>query len=216
MPGPRRPSAPLLVACLVAVALVAGALFAACRGGGSDDGGGARPAPDPTVDVTLAVGDVRVESTGAPVPFPDAIRDAVMTTVRNYVSAATVGPLQTGRAGDLAPLFTAAAAARVSAPGPDRDTLVDEGVPTVAGDITAENAPVTLVGLAGGDGAVVLVSAAVSLVVRGEAAGGLVEVRRNAQLVLTDDGGQWKIDGWDAGVERTTPTAPTTTTKASR
>ncbi len=191
-------------------------ILAACDGG-SDKKAAKKATPTPADAVALTVGDIRVESGGPPTALPDPIRDAVMTTLRNYVNGAVVTPLRTGTAAaDLPTVFTTAAAARVSAPGVDHEALVDDGLPQVTGAITSENAPVKLVGLAEGDGSIVLVSAEIGLVVHGKVKGGTVDVTRRAQLVLANDNGTWKIDGWDVGVQRSAPGITPTTTTASK
>ena len=81
----------------------------------------------------------------------------MVDTVKQYVQTATVDPLRDGRgAGEIAPLFTAAAAAR--AQGPDRAVLVDEGLPAATADITAKAVPVAITVLADQNGDLVLAS----------------------------------------------------------
>ena len=152
----------------------------------------------------------RVESVRLPPPrFPDDVMASVAATLDRYLQDAVLGPLHSGRpAGDLGPVFTGPARARVD--GPDRAALVDEGLPP-AGSVKAERATVGLAALAGGDGAMTVVTAAVDL--RLETGGDEpVTIARTGHLVLVPDGDGWKIDGYDVRTTRDGGDGATTTT----
>ena len=141
----------------------------------------------------------------------DATWAGVLDTLNRYLDAATLTPLSTGGpAGDLAPLFMSPAADRVTK-GPDRAALIDEGLP-VTDELKLDAAVATLTALAGTDGVVSVVSAALDLRLSGQANGAPVKVSRAGDLVLLPDGGTWKIDGYDIRATRTVGDAATTTT----
>lgn len=141
----------------------------------------------------------------------DATWAGVLDTLNHYLDAATLTPLSTGGpAGDLAPLFMSAAADRVTK-GPDRAALIDEGLPST-NDLKSDAAVATLTALAGSDGVVSVVSAALDLRLSGQANGAPVKVSRSGDLVLLPEGGTWKIDGYDIRASRTVGDAVTTTT----
>jgi len=171
---------------------------AGCSGGG--DG---RAAPTASVGETITVipGAVTVSSAGPQVAVDDVVRDQMVDTVKRYVQAATVDPLHTGRAGRVAPIFTAAAAAR--ADGGDRAVLVDEGLPAATADITATTEPVGTTVLADQNGTLVLATASLDLTAATSTAKGPVQIHRVGSLTLAPDAGAWKVAGFDLAVSRT-------------
>ncbi|MCZ7528181.1 MAG: hypothetical protein M5U14_18515 [Acidimicrobiia bacterium] len=122
-------------------------------------------------------------------------------------------PLTGGEVGDLTALFAEPAATRLT--GPDRATLVDEGLPLASGDVTATTATATLTALADQAGTVVLVAAGLALEVEAEVEGGTLVVRRGGELVLAPTSEGWRIAGYDMAVQRDGPGLdPATTTTA--
>ncbi len=183
-----------VLAFLVAVAVG----LTACSGGGGKHVKRSRG----LVTLELKAGTVSVESAGPPVTLADSARDQIVTTVDRYVNEASLKPIETRKpAGDLSALFTADALARIS--GPDRAVLVDEQLPEPTGGVTARASPIDLVGLADGNGAVVLVSARVTIDIGAKSARGRFRVQRLGDLVLAPDAGGWRIFGYDVGVNRT-------------
>ena len=170
------------------------------------------PPPDAasSSDISFSVTGATVESVRLPPPpFPDDVKAAVAATLERYLREAVLGPLRSGGpAGDLGPVFTGPARARVD--GPDRAALVDEGLP-VAEDLEAETATVGLAALAGADGAVTVVTAAIDLRLRTDDDDPLTIARRG-HLVLVPDGDGWKIDGYDVRTTREGGEGATTTT----
>lgn len=188
-------------------------LSAACSSS-KDPGGLVDPSPPPPTALpsatSFSVTGATVESVAQPPPpFPDDVKAAVRATLDRYLQDAVLTPLRTGqRAGDLGPIFTGPARARVD--GADRAALVDEGLPPAA-DVRADAATVGLAALAGGDSAVTVVTAALDLRVQ---TGGSdpVTIVRGGHLVLVPDGGGWKIDGYDVRTTRDSAGGATTTT----
>ncbi len=186
-------------------------------------GGGLMAVPTTTharsSDVSFSVTGATVESVRPPPPpFPDDVKVSVAATLDRYLREAVLGPLHSGGpAGDLGPAFTGRARARLD--GPDRAALVDEGLPPV-GSVKAETATVGLAALAGTDGAMTVVTAAVDMRLeagpRGPTAvvggGDPVTIARTGHLVLVPDGGGWKIDGYDVRTTRDVGDGVTTTT----
>lgn len=177
---------------------------------------GAAKKPKPIVD--MVPGEVTVyKVAGDPTPLPDDVRNAVMATLAGYVNAATVKPLQKGRAADdavLAGTLAPVVAARLT--GPDRAVLVDEGLPKAVSKIRVGATPIALTGLVDGDGRVVLVTAKLDSTTTTKTAKGKLSIKRAGELVLTPETGTWKISGYTLTVDRlgkglgltTTTTAP--------
>jgi hypothetical protein len=208
--GTMRPEGAGLRYRLLALVLTGAVVLAGCSGGGgsgggSDDGEAAPAEPPPVAaDVGFSIGSVRVESAGPPVELPAPVVEQVTGLVDAYVQRATVDPLMGRDTDGVTELFTPFAAAALE--GPDRASLVDEGVGRATKDITAKTATVNLDGLADQAGNVVLVAATVALDVETATDEGPVRIARLGDLVLVPEGFEWKIGGYDLAVERETPT----------
>ena len=196
----------------MAAAVVAVVVVTACSDSESDK---ARPGPAPTeppppITFSVSAGDVHAVTGPAPA-FPDDVRTKVTATLERYLADAVLGPLRSGQpAGDLGPVFTAGALARVN--GPDRAALVDEGLPR-AGDLQAEAASARLAALADAGTAVTVVAAAVDLRLHTGGADS-VAIVRTGDLVLVADGDAWKIDGYHIRTARDSAGGGVTTTTA--
>lgn len=190
-----------LAACLpLAASLLLAASLTACTGGESGTDA-PRSATTLGTDPTEVQFEVLSFDLDAAAPSPpglaDDVRTRVLATLDAYLRAATLDPARGQPAGDLNPLFTAAAAARLS--GPDRATLVDDRLPP-----SSEVAPVAKVGLrglVGRDGTPAVMAAQVDVQLTGELNGQPLSIVRQGTLVLVDEGG-WKIDGYDLRVVR--------------
>lgn len=112
--------------------------------------------------MVFTVSGVDVQSADRPPPaLPDAVKTKVSSTLDAYLGRASAAPLRSGsHAGDLAPLFTAGALARVA--GPDRPTLVDDGLPA-ATDVRASTSTVKLGALARADDKLEVVAATIDV-----------------------------------------------------
>ena len=196
---------------LVAALLLLSATLGGCSGRGS------RPAappvtepPPPPIAFSVTGGDVHAVTPPAP-PLPDDVRAKVTATLERYLEDAVLAPLRSGQpAGDLAPLFTASALARLN--GGDRAGLADEGLPR-ATRLRSDATSAALAALAGADQAIVVVTAAVELRLHTGGAES-VAIVRTGDLVLVPDAGEWKIDGYDIRVARDTVDGGATTTTA--
>jgi hypothetical protein len=165
----------------------------------------------------ITVGDVTIYKVGnAPDTIPDEVRAKILAAVSTYVNAATVKPLQTGVVDDASLGTTLGPAATFRAGGPDRATLVDEGIPKATGRIVVNTLPLKLTGLADGDGRIVVVTARLDSIARARTERGAITISRKGDLVFTPDGDTWKIDGYDLSVERSGKglVVPTTATTA--
>lgn len=193
--------------------LVAGMVVAGCTGGQPETG----PAP-PASSTTVAFDprSVRFASisfdldAAAPTPpgLAEDVRGQVLATLDTYLRAATLDPLVGGPVGDLTPVFTAAAASRLT--GTDRAALVDEGLPVLSDP--RPSAAVGLRGLVGPDGQLVVMAALIDVRVVAEVGRQPLTVVRQGALVLVNEGG-WKIDGYELRVTRDSgPAGPATTT----
>jgi hypothetical protein len=181
-------------------------------------GGKNKPTVDATTSVDLQLGDLTVESVspfkGNAEDFPRETADAALALVESYVHEATVVPLRSGTAkpAALGKVFDDAAIARLGVA--DRDQVLDEGLRKAVGKVTVNGAPVALTALMNSDGTIVLVSAAVDLDIKAQAAKGTITITRTGTLVLLPLlDGTWKVTGWTLHVERGGPgVVPTPTT----
>ena len=149
-------------------------------------------------------------------PVSQAAQDAawagVLQTLNQYLEAAVLTPLRSGGpAGDLTPLFTSLAVDRVMSLGPDRFAFIDENLPP-ASDLRQEAALVAMTALAGSDGVMSVIAAALDLRLTGQVNGGPMTLTRAGEVVLVPEGGAWRIDAWDLKVTRTLAGQTTTTT----
>ncbi len=138
-----------------------------------------------------------------------------LDTLNRYLEAAVLTPLRTGGpAGDLAPLFTPPAAAKVTVVGPDRSAFIDEGLPPLS-DVHKEAAVAQLTALAGSDGAMSVITAGLDLRLTAHVGGEPVAIQRTGELVLMPEAGGWRIDAYELKVVRTLDEDTTTTTVRS-
>ena len=101
--------------------------------------------------------------------------------------------------------------------------MLDEGLPKVTGDLNVAGQPVKVVALADQGGAIVLATATLDLDIQGatKVPGAPLRILRKGDLVLAPDAcGAWKVTAFNlavaragAGLDPTTTTAPTATTK---
>lgn len=192
---------PRLLAAVAALA-VASVSVAACSGGGGDDDSGAPQREPPRYAFTLLAADVHATVGPAPA-FPEQVSTEVLRTLNDYLTVAVVEPLRTGAPpGDLAGVFTPAAAARLA--GPDRAALVEEGTPG-RGEVRQDRANVRLNALVGPDTSVVVVTAQIDVALEVTRAGARTAVTRGGELVLAADGDAWRIEGYDVRTQRDSP-----------
>jgi len=201
-PDSRRRKIFALTGALVAVVVIAIAIWAILLrdgGGGSDD----QPGVGPTV-VQVDPGEVVSETVGPAAPFPEDQRDILVRKVRDYVEAATIEPLRSGRpAKGLEPIFDAAALTTLQ--GPDGAVMLDQGLPEVTGKLSAVTEPVAINALADGTGAWIMASARLNLDVTGRLDNGKLKIIRIGELLFVPDGGDWKVTAFDVVVERSGP-----------
>lgn len=191
---------------LASLALVV--LAASCSGGDGDGDGGAGPTgqgggtgEEPRFGFAVTGAEVQAMAPQAP-PFPDDVKAGVTAGLDAYLGLAVVDPLRTGKPpGGLEQAFTAPALARLSAPGPDRAALVEEGSP-LSGEVRQERANAKLTALTAPGGEIVLVTAQVEAVHVVRSDGGSVAVGRSGELVLVADGGAWRVDAFDMRTSR--------------
>ena len=198
MPGFFR----LLVAPVALAVLVA-----ACTG---DDDGGRAGGPGPTgpdgrpiYAFTVTGVDMAAMSSTVP-PFPADLRESVTAALNAYLGTAVVDPFLTGQpASRLEAAFTAAAVGRLAAPGPERSAALEEGAP-LAGKVHQDRANANLTALAGPNGEIVLVTAAIDVGHTVDTGDSQVDVSRTGELVLVAEGGAWRIDAFDLRTARGT------------
>src|SRR3954471_581291 len=188
---------------LVVLALGGGLALTSCSGG--DDPDSAAPSTTttaaPVTTVNLALGDVTADSAGAPVTIAADQSQHVLDALTTYVKGAIVQPLRTGKpaTADFGAIFDGNTL--TSATTTDRDILLDEGLPKVAGDLTATAQPVALVGLGDQSGNLTLITAALLVDTTGatkvKGAAPLHIVRKADFTLQPDASGAWKITAYD-------------------
>jgi hypothetical protein len=145
------------------------------------------------------------------VALPDEVAFAVADVVGRYLTAGSLAPLRGGTVGaELGDLVTPAVAERLT--GPDREVLVDEGLPH-HGSAAVARANIGMRGLMGPDGTVALVVAGIDVELQARPPdAAAVTVHRHGELLLVpvDDG--WRIDSYELEVKRDVVPPATTTT----
>ena len=143
-----------------------------------------------------------VENNGTADP-DDATKAAVMATADTWVANAVVAPLHSGQpAGDLTPLLTTSAVAKMADPA-TRAAFVDEGLPAAAStSITADKADATINSVAGPDGTVGLVGVRVDLRLHAVGPDLDLDVIHWGEMILAQQDGAWRIDAFDLHASR--------------
>ncbi|HEY7437789.1 MAG TPA: hypothetical protein VIC35_00165 [Acidimicrobiia bacterium] len=149
--------------------------------------------------LSISPGPVTVAAAGAPGVLSNADRDAIVGTVRTYVTDATIDPLLGKRVGNLSAVFAPAALAGTT--GVNAAVLTDAGMPK-ASKITATAQPISITALSDPARAIGLVGAPLNLQVSARTKKGLVQVHRVGELALVREGGSWRIMGFRLAVSR--------------
>ena len=190
-------------------------LLAACTSSSGGKPSTAGPAATTTTTVpgvvtgSFTLGSVDLQAVNAAADLPAATRDGVKAVLDRYLNTAVILPLNDAApAGDLSAIFAGPALERVN--GPDRAALVDEGLPKAA-PVRVGTAHADLTALIGPDGIAAL-TAAIKVVVNGAVDGSPLTVERTGELLLAEDGGNWRVTGYDVKVTRDAAGAVTTTT----
>lgn len=188
----------------VAMALlgVAGLIFFLQRG--DDDGGGEKSPPGTQSvlgEVELTLGGVQNANGGPPATLSDDAANQIMQVVGVYVDRGLVEPVKAGQPPvNVAELFDGGS--QVAIQGPDKDVLFENGQPKRTGDFTPAAQPVVITALSDGNGEFVLASAGFTYTSEVGVQGGTLKTTRSIALMLSPEGGQWKITGYDVGVIR--------------
>jgi hypothetical protein len=161
------------------------------------------PAPAATASTvptltSFTLAEPEIAAFGTDPLLPVEAREGAHALLDQYLDRAVVTPLRSGRAGDLAPLFTAPALERLG--GSDRAALIDEGFGG-ATEISVATAAAQLTALVGPEG-VHLIVAGIDLAVTAKVNGGPVAIHRSGELTLVVDGDAWKITAYDVRVDR--------------
>jgi hypothetical protein len=189
---------------LLIIPLLLVALSGACSG--DDDGAqgsngtaatvpGGGPAPGP---FSFAVSAAAVEPMAATAPnFPPDVVAAVQASLDGWLGNAVVGPLRTGKpSSGLDAVFTEPALIKISAPGPERSAVLEEGAP-LTGDVEQAHANARLTVLTAPGGEPLLVAAQIDTAHSVKSGSGFVDVVRGGEMVLVPDRGSWRIDSFD-------------------
>ncbi len=157
---------------------------------------------------------MKVAAAGTPGTLSDGDRDAIIETLRSYVTAATIDPLHGKPVGDLAKVFAPQALASLT--GVNRDAVVDDGMPKAtdnghgqepSGRAHRAQRPERLRSTSSGHRS--------SSIVQTKAPGGPVKVLRTGEVVLSHDAGTWKIASYKLTVDRTGAGLPAPSTAST-
>lgn len=136
--------------------------------------------------------------------FQNDLVGAVKASLDTWLRAAVVAPIRTGRPSfGLDAVFTEAALAKISGPGPERSAMLEENTP-LTGKVEQQRANVNLTLVTAPNGDNVLVTAQVDVLVSVTSGDGFVDVARNGEMVLVPDRGTWRIDAFDMVTKRDT------------
>ncbi len=200
---------------MLLAALVCLAVAAACSTDG-DKGAAGRGTTTTEVPVAIAFATTSFDVEAAAPPVAGAASGAqtgIEATLNRWLEEAVLRPLRSGQpAGDIAPLFTAAAGERI-ATTPDRAAFVDEGLPPVSG-MRAGVATLGMIALADPDGTIPVVAVRLELTLGGLVEGTPLGVEHTGELYMIPEGDAWRIDGYDVRATRATAGGTTTTTAA--
>lgn len=217
----------LLVAATGVFVVVAGVVAAVVLLAGGDDEPDYPPARPLRLAAPATLDEVFTVS-GEPAQLPPEEVDAIVSTVRGYLDAATIAPLEydaeaaaeaaeDGDDGeelpppppDLGRFFTDEAAARLD--GEDRRALADDHLPHAEHGVSTEGADLRLAALLDEAGAGQVVSATIDvrMVVRLDEDAVIVE--RSGELVLERVDDAWRIGAYHVRVNRTFASTTTTT-----
>src|SRR5262245_20674313 len=211
----RHPLASLAIAALVAGATLGAT---ACSSGGDKSSDKESRKTTTSAEITAAVrlapGPAVVQSAGPNTKLDPRVQAAVLGSSQRYIDTAVIAPIVEGQLGAAyTTLFDRAM--KPYAVGVDRPALTDEHVPKATSDPTVTATRVSFDGLAGQDGALLLVATTFRVVVTGTTATGPVSLRRNVQLVFGPQAnGSWLITGYRTTAVRNLPQGTTTTTAA--
>jgi hypothetical protein len=151
------------------------------------------------VTLSITPGPVTVAAAGNPGVLSGADRDAIVSTVRTYVTDATIDPLLGKPVGNLAAVFAPAALGGTT--GLYGAVLTDAGMPK-ASKITAAAQPIAITALSDTMQGIGLVGVPLNLQVSARTPKGAVQVHRVGELALERDGATWRIIGFRLAVSR--------------
>lgn len=214
-PGLARRSVLVGATALVVVIAVGVSLFVVLSDSGEDP-----PPPAKPLEIVAprSLDDIFTVS-GEPAPLPRQDRRLIVRTVRRYLAAATILPLEHDPEDEessppppLERFFTKAAGARLETD--DRFALADRHLPRAEFGVSTERAELGLSGLIDDGRGPQLVAAAVDvqMVVRLE--DDTIVVNRTGNLVLEPVGDSWRIGAYNLRVERSLGSETTTTEAA--
>ncbi|HEX7276634.1 MAG TPA: hypothetical protein VF244_04605 [Acidimicrobiales bacterium] len=196
-------------------ALLCLAVAAACSNGG-DKGAAGRATTTTETPVPIAFRTTAFDVEAAADPAAGAASGAqagIEATLNQWLELAVLGPLRSGQpAGDIGPVFTAAAGERIATTA-DRAAFVDEGLPPVQ-SMRAGTASLAMTALIDPDGTIPVVAVHLDLTLGGTVEGTPFGVEHTGDLFMIPEGDAWRIDGYDVRATRATAGATTTTTAA--
>jgi hypothetical protein len=150
-----------------------------------------------------------VQSWGPTTQVPKAAQQALLASANNYVNAAVLTPLDTGKVGGgYANLFDAAV--RGNATTSDQDVLTELPVGKV-GKYSEKTTPVAINGLADGSGAIVYLATNFAVTTNATTTDGKATLSRDVELTFSPQGKKWVVTAYRVKALRKLPTGTTTT-----
>ena len=202
--APKKNTVLIVVASVVAIALVA-VLLANLADSGSNKQ--AKKKTQPTTPaatskvLTLRVGEVKVQNTGAPAKVKPPVRKALLNVTQGYVNNAILAPLENGQVNAA---YTVAfdpgvkrAAART-----DRAVLTEVRSGVATGPVVATATPLRIDALGDPTGKIALAAATFTLRIKAPTAKGTVNIRRRTELTFANEFGKWVVTAYRVSVRR--------------
>ena len=206
LPRSKKARTALIVIASIAVIAIVATLLANTGGSGKKKvGTTTKPtakAPHTTSALKLAVGTVKVQSTGTDTKLPSPVRRAVMGAAQTYVDDAVLAPLTSGHVNDgYDKIF--GLSLRPAASGPDRGALTEAATGAARGAVQTTASRVRIDGLGDPTGKVALVATTFTMTVKATTPAGAVTIHRNTALTFEDQFGRWVVTAYEIGVLRT-------------
>ena len=160
--------------------------------------------------VSLVVGNIDVETYGAPVKIPAATQKAIVAASQHFVDAAVTAPLANGALGaGYDTLFDTGV--RAAATGADAPTLTDVGLGKVDHFEETSN-KVALSGLADGSGSFLYLASRFRLDINAKTGDGPAHLVHDVELTFAPAGNAWSVTAYRVWTWRSLPGGTTGTT----
>jgi hypothetical protein len=202
--APKKKTALIVVASVVAIAVVAVLLANLADSGGNKQATTKTKPTTPAATskaLTLRVGEVSVQNTGAPATVKPPVRVALLKVTQGYVNNAILAPLENGQVNAA---YTVAfdPGVKRAATRTDRAVLTEASSGVATGPVTAAATPVRIDALGDPTGKIALAAATFTLRIKAPTAKGTVNIRRRTELTFANEFGTWVVTAYRVSVRR--------------